>query len=529
MVDITCEMQYLRSQTEDHVKQYAQFFTPPEIADFMVSWVLDINPSNVLEPAFGLGIFSRLVLQSQHNANVYIKGFEIDSEIYSQAIRIFDDHPNVQIVNDDYMSSDWNSKYEAIVCNPPYIRFHDYDNLGIIQDVETKSGYRFRLTSNIYTMFLIKSIIQLTAGGRASYIVPTEFMNSDYGIAIKRFLIESNVLRYILVIDSSYMAFTRVLTTSTILLMQNDSTTDAVAMKSVYDTNDLSRYLAMIKEGNISSDFNYYKNSELNPSVKWSQYYNPSKVRKKTSNLIPFNQYANVKRGIATGDNEYFTFSKMKAFEFGIPEEFLVPCITKAQHVTTQVFTKNDFELLVENDKRTYLLDASKGSNKNVADYLALGLSKGVHLKYLTSKRKPWYSIENRKPSDLWIGVFNRANHRFIINKAHVRNLTTFHCVYLNNIPKEDKILFMAYLLSDVSIDMLVSHEREYGNGLKKLEPNDINHSLIPDINRLCNDLKRMIIGQFHRFMESAREGDVDESILASITDILYSAFELHS
>ena len=41
-----------------HRKRFAQFFTPPLIAEFMVSWVLGgVNNSEVYDPAFGLGAF----------------------------------------------------------------------------------------------------------------------------------------------------------------------------------------------------------------------------------------------------------------------------------------------------------------------------------------------------------------------------------------------------------------------------------------------------------------------------------------
>ena len=61
-----------------HRKKYAQFFTPPIIADIMVSWLLGNDKLHlVLEPAFGLGIFSRTLL-SKSNSDLTIKGFDID-------------------------------------------------------------------------------------------------------------------------------------------------------------------------------------------------------------------------------------------------------------------------------------------------------------------------------------------------------------------------------------------------------------------------------------------------------------------
>ena len=53
------ENEYSNSTPIAHRKKYAQFFTPFPIADLMAKWILgNENLKTVLEPAFGLGIFS---------------------------------------------------------------------------------------------------------------------------------------------------------------------------------------------------------------------------------------------------------------------------------------------------------------------------------------------------------------------------------------------------------------------------------------------------------------------------------------
>ena len=42
--------------------------------------------------------------------------------------------------------------------------------------------------TNIYTLFILKSIWQLRKGGRTAYIVPSEFLNSDYGKDVKKYI-----------------------------------------------------------------------------------------------------------------------------------------------------------------------------------------------------------------------------------------------------------------------------------------------------------------------------------------------------
>lgn len=522
--DLTNEETYTRIVSEVHRKQYAQFFTPKNIADFMISWILGVKPSSILEPAFGLGVFSRQILSYNEYKSTPIVGYEIDEKMYHWAKELFLQYPNVQLFNDDYMYKEWDSKYDGIVCNPPYLKFHDYMNVDVVNEVEFHSGIRFRKTSNLYTMFLVKSIMQMAEGGRASYIVPTEFLNSDYGIIVKKFLIESKVLRYIFVVDFNCMAFAKTLTTSTILLLHNDANTDTVAMMSVSDPNELKEYQTEIDTSTYSSNMLCLKHKDLDPRVKWSVYYRPQ-VATASNRLVPFTQFATVKRGIATGDNDYFTFNRTKAEEHRIPHSCLIPCISKAQDVVSKVFTGEDFKQLQIRDKKVYLLDATQEVNSSIDAYLEQGLSLGVHRKYLTSKRSPWYSLENRPPSDLWIGVFNRLKPRFVLNDAHVRNLTTFHCVYLNKLVEKDRLLFIAYLLSDISIFMLESCKREYGNGLSKLEPNDINNSLMLDIFGMRDATKQQIISLFSKYLMVARNNEPDATIMEQISNIFFDTF----
>ena len=73
---MTLEQKYIASTTLDHRKKYAQFFTPEKIAEFMCHWVLQgKQKTRVLEPAYGLGIFSRILAQ---NTTLPVDAYEID-------------------------------------------------------------------------------------------------------------------------------------------------------------------------------------------------------------------------------------------------------------------------------------------------------------------------------------------------------------------------------------------------------------------------------------------------------------------
>jgi adenine-specific DNA-methyltransferase len=503
---------YSQSTNLEHRKKFAQFFTPQPIADLMSAWLLE-NESckTILEPAFGLGIFSRTLLNKKQN--LLIKGFDIDESILSEAKTHFKHFKSVSLNLEDYMFNDWDNKYDGIICNPPYLKFHDYDNKQILREVETKLKFKFNGFTNLYTLFLLKSVFQLKKQGRAAYIIPSEFLNSDYGKLIKEYLLKTKTLRHLFIIDFKENVFDDAMTTASILLLANDKNNSEINISTIDSKSDLQlikNYIDFYPKG--KGEFTF-KQNELDPNVKWRRYY---QIQNSVNyeNLVPFSSYAKVVRGIATGANDYFTFKPSKAKEYSIPESNLLPCICKAKVIKTNFFTSEDFKSLVDNDELTYLFNGKPTKSEEVSSYIKKGEQEKINEKYLTKNRKPWYALENRPPAPIWVSVFNRNGVKFIRNEANISNLTTFHCVYPTNADLFSKIsidLLFAYLLTDVAKEILNDNRREYGNGLKKFEPNDLNKSKMLNLSNLSQLKVKEILDLYSKFKQTKNKRYISE------------------
>lgn len=523
VTDNTAEKEYSKSISLEHRKKYAQFFTPFPIASLMTDWLLgNENIKSVLEPAFGLGVFSRILLSKKKNLK--IKGFEIDETILANAKEIFEGQENFELFLEDYMFNDWNNKYDGIICNPPYFKFHDYDNKSILKEVESRLRVKLNGFTNLYTLFLLKSIYQLNPNGRLAFIIPSEFLNSDYGKFVKASLIKSKILRQIIVINFKENVFDNALTTACIALCSNDTHFERVKFISISKLQELNKVEKYINDyPNFIDKSRTYSLKELDPEIKWRRYYqNQNSLGFK--NLIPFINVAKVVRGIATGANEYFTFSKPKILKNGIDERFLLPCICKAIDVKGNFFTEDHFNKLVENNRQTFLFNAIGSDDIKVKEYIKLGEQMGVHKKYLTACRKPWYSLENRPPAPIWVSVFNRSGLKFIRNEANISNLTTFHCIY----PVQSSLfqsinidLLFAYLLTDIARIIFEDNRREYGNGLQKFEPNDINKGQMLDLSLLDSKSEKEILNLYYKYRESALNSFPDLILIDRINEIL--------
>ena len=67
----------------------------------------------------------------------------------------------------------------------------------------------------------------------------------------------------------------------------------------------------------------------------------------------------------------------------------------------------------------------------------------------------------------------------FIWNTSNCKNLTCFHSFYPTEFGKKYLDILFVYLNTDFAKNLFDREKREYGNGLEKFEPNDINKSLI--------------------------------------------------
>lgn len=478
------ESEYTRHVGIAHRKKFAQFFTPEPIAAFMADWVMQDKKAckSVLEPAFGLGVFSRVLLKKCPDASV--TGYDIDTTIFRYASENFSaNESHVCLKNEDYLESPWNECYDGILCNPPYQKFHDYDNGRYVPIVNEKLRTRLNGFTNIYSLFLLKSISQLNSGGRLAYIVPSEFLNADYGVEVKRALLASGTLRHIVVVDFTKCAFDDAITTACILFCQKGNHSDDIKLSKIDAVEELSSTL---------TNYTSIPVTKLDPEVKWKMYYEQSETSS-YQHLVPFSTFAKVSRGIATGANNYFIFNTAKKEYYNLSDNSFLPCIAHSVDVKSLIFTESDFNTLSEAEKNIYLFNGQAADNDlHVKQYIRLGEEAGINSRYLTASRSPWYALERRPASPIWVTVFNRNGLRFVRNEANVYNLTTFHCVY-NTSEVETDVLF-AYLVTDFAKEIILNNSRQYGNGLVKFEPNDLNRANVADLRRLNKEEKDLIL-----------------------------------
>ena len=419
----------------DYRRSHGQFFTPPDVAEFMVRYGIDGGAKTMLDPACGLGIFIDKMLEL-HGEKCSIQGIDNDQLMVNAChLEIKERHgaesKNVELHNMDYLESVGMDAVDFLVCNPPYINFHDFDRSMVLK-INDDMGVKFSMLTNIYALFMAKAKHSVKHGGRIAFITPSEFFYTGYGKTLKKFLLENFTIDSFITFDFDRTVFEDALTTATISLMVNKKPESGHRIRFIKTDRDMGAVMELIRGGKKDGAYvNSVRQETIDPNVKWQRYFEKAAVPESImERLVPLSYIADVKRGIATGSNAFFTLSDMERKRWNIEDAFLVPVITKAIQVRGYEVTKGTMKKLGKNGEKIHLLYCFEAPSRSLHRYIEHGEREGVDGRYLCAHRSPWYSMERRKAAPILSTTFSRDNMRFIHNKAGCLNLASYHGVY---------------------------------------------------------------------------------------------------
>lgn len=500
------EIRYTESVPSEHIKSLGQYFTKYDVAEFMCAWACK-DAKTMLDPAVGNSVF--LSFAKKINPACSLTGYEIDERI----LQFFGNPSNANIRNEDYLRNGWQEKYDAIVCNPPYNRFQAVNHRNeILESIYQHTGVKYSGYTNLYILFLIKSIYQLSDHGKLAFIIPSEFLNSGYGTAVKQFMLDRKLLRAIIHFENDSEMFYNATTTCCILLLDHTPKT----FVTFYHLSSVQE-LSMERLSGNAMDSIRIEYSKLKAEDKWRSYLKQEE-KIEYLNLRPVSDFCSVSRGIATGANDFFCFSLEKAKRYGIPRHCLTECICRSADVRSPVFAIADFEKLSQADKTVYLLDVSENEYQEIAGYIAYGVENGINKKYLPSCRKPWYSMEQKQVAPIWVSSACRNGIKFVRNVAMVKSLTTFHSVYVRSTFIRETDLIFCYFLTPVAQSILRENRKELGNGLEKFQPNDLNTAKMLDITLISRQDCERIMDIYRRL-----KGGADKVLIEQLNGIFSS------
>lgn len=462
-------------------RRLGQVFTPRDIADWMVRTALADRPKRWLDPSLGGGVFIDALRDAMVDAGddfaPVVHAFEIDDQLDIKPRKQWP-QIDVRLARRDFLTAGLRTRFDACVANPPYVRHHELEYPPAIwQQFDEQIGTRISRNTNLYCLFILRIWSMLAPNGRAVIITPLEWLNADFGRAIKSYLLNENAIDSMWLFDDASTVFGDALTTAGITVLRRGRTADEpIRVATISNGQALTRL--------SSSAIKEFKRRDLDPDAKWTALLRQQDERRVAieSNTTSLATFATCSRGIATGANDYFTLTENQRRERELDKRDLSPCVTRASDLQAGVFDREKWQQLCEAGKRVWLLTPRQTCNKNFVAYLDAGRQRGIDRRHLPSHRPVWYRPENRPPAPILISVFFRERPRVVWNEMGALNLTAYHGIYTKLNGENEQQLYALYkwLASDAATDALLAQSRVYGGGLRKLEPRDVMAVQIP-------------------------------------------------
>ncbi len=464
-----------------------QFATPTGLASDVLAYAHKLLPKKIpvrfLDPAIGTGSFYSALLREFSDRRIeQAVGFEIDPHYGEPALSLWRKQP-IEIKLADFTAEPPPAKGEGfnlIICNPPYVRHHHMDKAEksrLLLATATASGIHMAGLAGLYCYFLGLSHAWMEPDGIAGWLIPSEFMDVNYGVPVKQYLLGEVELIRIHRFDPSELQFGDALVSSAVVWFRKRKPATGHQVEFSYGGTltkpKISRMVAV---------------SALPAAAKWTSLAADGvRVTAKGARLSDF---FNIKRGLATGDNGFFILSRDQIAAQGLPMECFKPILPSPRYLEADIIeAEPDGTPRVA--KPLYLLDCDLPEREVKDRYPALWrylqtASTTVANTYLCSRRVPWYSQEDRPPT-LFICTYMGRNmatrdkpFRFILNLSQATAANVYLLLYpklalaemLSTSPSLGRKIWE--FLNEIDAATLLGEGRVYGGGLYKMEPKEL-------------------------------------------------------
>ena len=475
-----------RQRSRQQRNRLGQFATPSALACATLQYahqLLGSGPVRFLDPAIGTGSFYAALLREWPVAAIdAATGFEIDAH-YGEACRALWQGTPLRVRLEDFTAAAAPARqarrFNLLICNPPYVRHHHLPPAAkarLQQSSMLASGVRLNGLAGLYAHFITTAHPWMREDAIAGWLIPSEFMDVNYGRALKRYLLESVTLLRIHRFDPTEVQFSDALVSSAIVWLRNRKPERSHQVEFSYG-------------GSLSSPRTrgLVAASRLESAGKWTGF-PAARATARIAAAATLGAYFCVKRGIATGANAFFIMTSAQAAERGIPRQCLRSILPGARRLESDEILADEAgaPLLT---RSLWLLDCRLPEQQIRAEYpqfwhyLEAGRT-GIGEGYLCRRRAPWYSQEVRAPTHFLCTYMGRCRdggvQRFIFNRSNAIAANTYLMLY----PREPLARFIGgdlararrvwQALKCIGAEVMIAGGRVYGGGMYKLEPGEL-------------------------------------------------------
>lgn len=295
------------------------------LSEVLASFTINSHTDTVLDPCCGDGnllISAYKRKRYLQHSNKYkhnqllndITGIDIDPNLIQlsafnligQDLNSVDSDTQTNLTADDFILSDNNATFDAVVMNPPYLRNEDLsaeDKENWLHSIESSTGNKSFIRNvsqpNHYYYFIEKAINKLSNDGTGAFILMSKFLNNKDGSPLKQYL--TPYLEAVIHYPPSFFKGFAV-TTDIFIIRRHHQASEKISFLNVKDTSllgDLNALKEIIakKENVLDKQYSLINvtRSEIDADSNWRLYFIDPEMKNEKfseiSNMNPVNSY----------------------------------------------------------------------------------------------------------------------------------------------------------------------------------------------------------------------------------------------
>lgn len=537
-------------------KNFGAFYTPEPVAEFLVEWAVRSKKDNIMDPGTGEGVFmkksiNKLIQLGNKKSAIgnRVFGVEYETEAYKFLKENF---KGFNVINSNFFEITPSSKpdyvttlpfVDAVVGNPPYIERERIKGVEKIQKI-IMSNYelesKLHTVTDIYAYFLIHSTSFLKEGGRLAVIVSDSWLNMDYGIALKEFLLKNYKINAIVGFEER--VFSNALVRAVLILAEKSKQTDDnnVQFIKLQNHGELAKLKPLLSNGKLNKNsvkLTEIKQEQLNPKDSWGVYLKASKsyfdiISK--SLVVPLREISNVGIGLQSLKNDFYIVDEEKVKTLALESQLLDKIIVSPRNCPLiidnkkaiqdyVIYCNKDINEIKNTNLATYIKDSEvadvyqRGKNKKFSGYQNIP-------RINQARRQPWYNLipEIEKRCRGSIVLPRRSFTRFFASWNKVKTVINDNFINIEPHEREHVIPLLAILNSSFTEYLCRVRAQTYGGGVYDLRPDDVKNLPTINLRLISNSQKKKLAIAYNRFIESGGidRSEIDKVIMQDILQL---------
>jgi hypothetical protein len=358
----------------------------------------------------------------------------------------------------------------AFIGNPPYVRHHNIDKNWKAWYASTFADFGIKASTlaGLHLHFFLQTRLLAKAGDVGAFITSAEWMDVNYGSALRRLLLDQLGGVALQVLEPTIECFPGAATTAAITCFRVGETVEPVRVQSVHKLeglNDLTKGTDIPRE-------------RLQVAPRWSIIVRPSEPA--SVGDIELGELFRVHRGQVTGANNIWIAGEHAN---ALPNRVKLPTVTKAKdlfqagaHLHSADILRRVIDLPAEFD------DFTQDECQRISAFLSWAKLNGADRSYIAQHRKVWWSVGLKTPAPILCTYMARRPPQFTLNACEARHINVAHGLYPRQ-PLADGV--MTCLVTWLNKNVNMESGRTYAGGLTKFEPKEVERLRIPNLETL--------------------------------------------